>query len=120
MHPDHQIPIVAFLFPGEAQRVMHELRNVNIESFVREVHCFGNGLQRVFALMDKNEAPNIIVSFTSQKDANSMSRILSETGNSYMVTEISCFEIIRKQALAKYILKYTSDVAGNRDLILYN
>ena len=108
VHTGNAVPIVAFLFAAEAQRVNAGLENEGIECFVKEVHCFSNGMQRVFALILKNEDKQPVVAFASLKDANNMSKILTETGNVYVVSEISCFEVMRKPVFAKYRLKFGS------------
>jgi hypothetical protein len=105
VHVEDQVPMVAFLFSNEANRVMEEFKETGIDCFVKEIHCFGNGLQRVFALL-RQESQHVVVAFTSLKDANSMSKVLEETGNDYAVSEISCFEVMRKQPLAKYKIKF--------------
>ncbi len=108
VHTAKAVPIVAFLFATEAKRVNAELEDEGIECFIKEVHCFSNGMQRVFALILKTEDTLPVVAFASLKDANNMSRILCETGSFYIVSEISCFEVMRKPVFAKYRLKFGS------------
>jgi hypothetical protein len=116
VHTNQNIPVVAFSFPNEARRVEKELKNSNIHLLIKEVFCFGNVQQRLFVLMEQGEGGGLVVSFATGKDANCMSKLLSETGNTYFVTEISCFETMREQVLAKYRLKHLNGMFSNNGL----
>jgi len=117
VHVDGKVPIVAFLFNAEAQRVVAEFKEGNIECFIKEVHCFGNGLQRVFVLIHSQQSQQVMVAYTSIKDANNMAKILGETGSNFIVSEISCFEVMRKQPLAKYKIKFSSHSPDENSVI---
>ena len=116
VHQHHHKPSVAFVSPIEANRVDKELSNIGLHFTIREIFCFGNGLQRIFILMEENAGTGPVLAFVNGKDANCMSKLLVETGTTYSVTEVSCFTIMREQVLAKYKAKYRSHIMLNNNV----
>jgi hypothetical protein len=116
VHHERNIPTVAFVSPVESSRVEREMANVGLHLITKEIFCFGPTSQRIFVLLEHNLGSGPILAFTNGKDAHCMRKVLRETGDSYAVTEISCFSIMREQVLAKYKLKYMRS-SGNSNTV---
>jgi hypothetical protein len=110
LHTEEQIPMVAFLFYKEAARIMEELKNAGIDCHIKETPCYGIEVQTVFILMWGKDPRDLILAYTSLKDAKNMCRILSANNPLYRISAVSCFDVMRNQTIGKYKLKFANNV----------